>query len=67
MANPAPLPLLNVLAGRVLVGSLPQVCIGDLLRPSDVKDAAQTFVDECLYRVGDGICHPPCFRSIQKD
>lgn len=46
MTNLALLVLLGVLAGRLLVGSLPHVCIGDLRWPSDVEYVALTCADE---------------------
>lgn len=39
--------------------TIPQVCLGDLIGPSDVEDMAQTSVDDCLNFVGDGVCHAP--------
>ena len=48
MANPATFPLLDVLRDWDLAGSVPKVDVGDLLRPPDVEDASQAFVDEGL-------------------
>lgn len=46
--------LLGVLAGKLPVGSLSQVCIGDVVGPPDVEDVAQISVDESLNPIDDG-------------
>ena len=53
--------------GRGLMCPLPQVSVGDNFRPVDMPDVAETFVDEGLDILGQGLGDSPCFRDIQED
>ena len=48
MAHLSPFSLLNVDFNRLLVCFAPQVFVCDDLRPPDVADVAQAFVQKCL-------------------
>ena len=66
MPDPAPLPASDLLVDWLLSRPLPQLFVADLLRPSDVKDASKTHVDEGLDLLHGGFCHSPCLRAIQQ-
>ena len=67
MSDPAPLPLQNLLGHWFLSRSLPQIFVWGHLRPSDVVDAPQTCVDNCLNLPQHCLCLPPSFASIQQN
>ena len=66
VSNPAPLPSLNLLIDWLLTCPLPQLLVCYFLRPSDVEDAPETGVEECLDLAKCGFSHTPCFCPIQQ-
>ena len=65
MADPSPFPFLDLLPDGDLPCSLPQILVGDNLRPPDVEDAAEASVDEGLQFAGVCPCGAPRLRAIK--
>ena len=66
VSDPAPLPLQNLFCYWFLSRSLSQL-IWDHLWPSDVADAPQKDVKECLDFLLHCLCRPPSFASVEQD
>ena len=67
MANSFLLPLLDLPFYWWLIYCLPQIFVGDVIRPSDVNDAPQTLVDKDLEFVQEALCCSPGFCPVQKN
>ena len=67
VSNPAPLPPQNLLDHLFMTLSFPQVLISDLLWPSDIENAPQTGVEECLNLLLYCLCHLPCLAPVQQN